>query len=245
MTTNQKKSLVAFYLSKYNDRALKQLGYTKITEALNDLSEKLKGDGVVNSYIKRRRDEFDVFFDNGRNGQKNRKPTTMVYTMYINWNVLSFDELSGLVIGVINEADNENRKVFIEENISESEIEYVLNFEDKEASVVKKYKEISERKYDISKINALKKIYKYRCQICGINVGEEYGENLAEAHHIQYFTKSMDNSSNNLLILCPNHHALIHKSNPRFDYENLQYIFENGRVDRLKLNLHLTRDKKR
>lgn len=242
MTINQKKSLVAFYLSKYNNKAFEQLGYTKITEALDDLSEKLKGDGIGNSYIKRRRDEFDVFFDNGRNGQKNRKPTAIVYKMYTVWNVLSFDELSELVNSVINETDGEITKVFIEEDISESEIEYILNFEDKDAAIIKKYKEISERKYDVSKINALKKIYRYRCQICGINVGEEYGIGIAEAHHIKYFSKSMDNSSDNILILCPNHHSLIHKLNPKFDYENLQYIYQDGKIDKLKIDLHLGKD---
>lgn len=65
MTNNQKKSLVDFYLSKYNDKAIEKLGYKKITEALNDLSERLKGDGKANSFIKRRRDEFDVFLTTG------------------------------------------------------------------------------------------------------------------------------------------------------------------------------------
>lgn len=42
MTNNQKKSLVTFYWSKYNDRIIERLGYKNVTEGLNDLSERLK-----------------------------------------------------------------------------------------------------------------------------------------------------------------------------------------------------------
>lgn len=52
---------MAFYLSKYNDKVIEQLGYKKITEALNDLCEKIKGDRKANSFLRSCRDEFDVF----------------------------------------------------------------------------------------------------------------------------------------------------------------------------------------
>ena len=86
----------------------------------------------------------------------------------------------------------------------------------------------------------LKRLYAYRCQICGHIVGEEHGVNFAEAHHIKYFSKSVDNSSDNLLILCPNHHSLIHALNPKFDYDELQYIYPDGKTDKIILDLHLT-----
>lgn len=244
MTNNQKKSLVAFYLSKYNDKAVEQLGYRTITEALNNLSERLKGDGKLNSFIKRRRDEFDVFFDNGRVGYRNRKPTSGVEDMYHRWNKLSFKELSDIVNQLLD--GNFDRKEFIDldENITENDIEKYLNFEDDSASLHKKYKEVFERKVDKNKIKMLKCIYAYRCQICGINVGADYGTDIAEAHHISYFSKSIDNSSDNIMILCPNHHSLIHKLNPHFDFDNLQYIYPNGQVDKLVLDLHLTKDGK-
>mgnify|MGYP002707584737 FL=1 len=90
----------------------------------------------------------------------------------------------------------------------------------------------------------LKRIYAYRCQICGVNIGSDYGTNIAEAHHINYFSKSIDNSSDNIVILCPNHHSLIHKLNPQFDYQKLQYVYPNGKVDKLILDLHLAKDRK-
>ena len=74
MTINQKKSLVAFYISKFNDDAFRELGYSgPVSKAMDDLSVRITGPGVEpNAYLRRRRDEFDVFFDNGRVGQHNR-----------------------------------------------------------------------------------------------------------------------------------------------------------------------------
>ena len=68
MTINQKKSLVAFYISKFNDDAFRELGYGgPLSKAMDDLSVRITGPGVApNAYLRRRRDEFDVFFDNGR-----------------------------------------------------------------------------------------------------------------------------------------------------------------------------------
>lgn len=244
MTNNQKKSLVAFYLSKYNDKAIEKLGYKKITEALNDLSERLKGDGKANSFIKRRRDEFDVFFDNGRVGYRNRKPRNDVEDMYHRWNELSFEELSDIVVLVLDGSFYKKDSIKLDENITENEIEGHFRFEDDSSSLDKTFKEVLERKVNKNKINMLKRIYAYRCQICGINVGSDYGTNIAEAHHINYFSKSIDNSSDNIVILCPNHHSLIHKLNPQFDYQKLQYVYPNGKVDKLILDLHLAKDRK-
>ena len=58
--------------------------------------------------------------------------------------------------------------------------------------------------------NSLKVLYGYRCQICGEFVGERYGSTLIHAHHIDYFTKSLNNDATNIMIVCPNHHGIIH-----------------------------------
>ena len=63
MTINQKKSLVAFFISKYNEDAFRELGYIgPVSKAMEDLSIRITGPNVIpNAYIKQRRDEFDVF----------------------------------------------------------------------------------------------------------------------------------------------------------------------------------------
>ena len=85
----------------------------------------------------------------------------------------------------------------------------------------------------------LKMLYGYRCQICGKAIGEEYGAHIAEAHHIEYFVKSLNNDASNQMIVCPNHHSIIHETDPVFDREHMAYVFPGGKVEKLKLNKHL------
>lgn len=85
----------------------------------------------------------------------------------------------------------------------------------------------------------LKKFYGYRCQICGRDVGEDYGAHVADCHHINYFSVSLDNAASNLLIVCPNHHRIIHAANPIFDRERKLFLYPNGLEEILKLNEHL------
>lgn len=87
--------------------------------------------------------------------------------------------------------------------------------------------------------DGLKLLYDYRCQICGQKIGAAYGSNLIHAHHIDYFVKSLNNNASNVLVVCPNHHAVIHDRNPEFDRKNLVYHYPNGLTEGLALNKHL------
>lgn len=90
--------------------------------------------------------------------------------------------------------------------------------------------------------DGLKLLYEYRCQICGQKIGAPYGSDLIHAHHIDYFVKSLNNNANNVLIVCPNHHAVIHDRNPEFDRKALAFHYPNGYVEGLALNRHLTKE---
>lgn len=87
--------------------------------------------------------------------------------------------------------------------------------------------------------NSLKELYGYRCQICGEYIGEKYGSTLIHAHHIEYFTKSLNNNPENILIVCPNHHGIIHDRSPEFNYAEKSYRYPNGLVEGLALNRHI------
>ena len=87
--------------------------------------------------------------------------------------------------------------------------------------------------------NSLKELYGYRCQICGEFIGEKYGSKLIHAHHIEYFTKSLNNNPENILIVCPNHHGIIHDCNPVFDRTEKAFRYPNGLVEGLVLNRHI------
>lgn len=110
---------------------------------------------------------------------------------------------------------------------------------DKTASVVQKELLVKYRKIDHSIIRMLKEFYDYRDEISGEKIGEQYGDSVIEAHHIDYFTKSQNNDSTNIIIISPNYHRIIHKNNPSFNRKKFQFEFANGEVLRLKLYEHL------
>jgi hypothetical protein len=68
-----------------------------------------------------------------------------------------------------------------------------------------------------------------------------YGTRSAEAHHIAYLSRGGEDSLLNMVLLCPNHHTVIHNTDATFDYSRLTFCFPNGRVEPLCLNAHLTR----
>jgi hypothetical protein len=96
------------------------------------------------------------------------------------------------------------------------------------------------RKLDRTFGEELKKAYGCRCQICGLPIGAEYGTRVSNTHHIEYFSRSLDNSPSNLLIVCPNHHSIIHATDPLFIRETASFKYPNGYEEKLKLNEHLS-----
>ncbi len=123
------------------------------------------------------------------------------------------------------------------EQIVEAEINY--DGKDEGAGI-----QVNQRLVKIRKLNRLigenlKLLYGYRCQICGQLIGEEFGSHIVEAHHIDYFVNSLNNDASNQMIVCPNHHSIIHDANPVFDRRRRLYMYSNGVEQRLIINKHL------
>lgn len=136
----------------------------------------------------------------------------------------------------------DSRKVEKEvESFDEDEFEMAVNYEQKDltARIEQKPQLVKIRKLDKSICDNLKLLYDYRCQITGENFCEHHSVSVVEAHHIDYFTKSLNNNSDNILVVSPNYHRLIHKLNPTFDRKSLAFIFPNGLEEKLKINFHL------
>ena len=85
----------------------------------------------------------------------------------------------------------------------------------------------------------LKKLYNFRCQITGEKIGGHHGADVVEVHHIIPFTQSLNNNSSNLIVVSPNFHRIIHQVHPIFDREKLQFVFENGVIEKVNINNHL------
>lgn len=95
------------------------------------------------------------------------------------------------------------------------------------------------RKLNRSIADELKQLYDYRCQITGEHIGDGYGCSVVEAHHIEYFTRSMNNNASNIIIVNPNFHRIIHQASPIFDRKTLSFRFPNGVIEKVKLDKHL------
>lgn len=110
---------------------------------------------------------------------------------------------------------------------------------DNNATIEEKQQLVKYRKIDRSIIQNLKKFYDYRDEISGEKIGNEYGDSVVEAHHIDYFTQSQNNDSTNIIIISPNYHRIIHRNNPHFNRKKFQFEFDNGETSKLKLFEHL------
>lgn len=118
------------------------------------------------------------------------------------------------------------------------ETSYVPKMDDS-ATIKEVNKTVKVRQLDRSIGDGLKKLYNFQCQMTGEFVGEPYGVQCVEAHHLIPFTKSMNNNPSNIIILSPSYHRIIHKAKPEWDRENLAFKFPNGLVEKVKINKHL------
>ena len=65
-------------------------------------------------------------------------------------------------------------------------------------------------KRDLQIVRRLKKRYNCKCQICGNNFLMDNGQYYCEAHHIVPVADDGDQTPENVLILCANHHRMFH-----------------------------------
>ena len=71
---------------------------------------------------------------------------------------------------------------------------------------------------DTNMAKSLKALYDYKCQICGLRIEPASGSFHIEVHHVRPLGgdhKGLDTHSN-MLVLCPNHHAMLDFGIPRF-----------------------------
>lgn len=89
--------------------------------------------------------------------------------------------------------------------------------------------------------DSLKSYYGNRCQVCGNDFLPKYGKSFAESHHIQYLHNGGPDISGNIVVLCPNHHRIIHATQAEFSRASLEYKYPNGLKEHLILPDHLTK----
>lgn len=234
--------IFACYFSEYDMDAFTALGFENRIQGMTKVASVFE---MKTNYLKRLRDEYDVVTSSTRNGQRNRAPRKRIVETAEYLSAFSFEEITDLVKSFLENHSEENVVEITEIDsdatpcISESELELIVNAKDPDATIRVKTSEGKVRAYKTSIIKQLKKLYGGCCQICGKKPFVEFGVDICEAHHIEYFSESQNNDSSNLIILCPDHHRLIHKLNPVFDAEKGEFDYGNGKKEKIKLDYHL------
>jgi len=73
-------------------------------------------------------------------------------------------------------------------------------------------------------VDAIKKLYKNTCQVCGLRLQIRSGKYYSEVHHIKPLGQLHNgpDSPDNMLCVCPNHHALLDFFALRLDLRTLK-----------------------
>lgn len=103
-------TIVAFYLSKFNDHALKKLGYKTYASAFIECGKLLD---VKSNYIKLRRDEFDPVY-NWRKGWRNRPMAKMVSDIITLFDNLTESEMYAIVTDILHHRNTNEYKQIIQ-----------------------------------------------------------------------------------------------------------------------------------
>lgn len=91
--------IVAYYLSKYGEKALDHLGYDKYNVAYKDIGNRL---GYKAASIKNRRDDFDVINDNNRRGWWQKELSKLSLEVFEEFGYLSEDALAEIVMEILH-----------------------------------------------------------------------------------------------------------------------------------------------
>lgn len=237
-------NIIAYYLSEYDTMAFRALGYSTQTFGFNAISALFNR---KSSYLRRLRDEYDVVTSSHRKGQRNRPPQKRILRVQSHFSSFSFEELTEIVRAFLQNKSPDRIEMnggTLEYDISpksEVELESILNFQDTSAAIRIKEGKNNIRVYNLSIIKQLKKIYGGRCQLCNHQAFDDFNTDISEAHHIEYFSLTQNNDSSNIIILCPNHHRLIHKLNPKYIPDERCFVFDNNHRIYVSLDFHLKR----
>ncbi len=106
-------------------------------------------------------------------------------------------------------------------HISESQIPKSLTEQEMiNGSAQREHFEVMRFIRDSKKVAKLKELYQNKCQICNYTFEYEKGKFYSEVHHYNPLHANADDDFDNMIVVCPNHHA-------KFDY-NLIAIADDG-----------------
>jgi hypothetical protein len=100
-------------------------------------------------------------------------------------------------------------------------------------------REHSRRTADPWLTDALKSLYDHKCQVCTNDFRPRYGVAYADTRFLAQPSSPEDVVSKNLVVVCPNHRAIIGAAGAEFDASSLAFVYPNGLSEKLLLRDHL------
>ena len=78
-------------------------------------------------------------------------------------------------------------------------------------------------------VKELRELYEGMCQLCGWNPKSLYRRDLCEAHHVHWLSRGGEDALHNMVLICPNHHRAIHRTDAPFDWSDASFVFPRKR----------------
>lgn len=238
-------SIIAYYLSEYDMRAVETLGYPNRSVAFSEISTVM---GKPDNYLKRRRDEFDVITSSHRRGQCNRPVLPAVQAIFDEFCDFTFEEITQIVKDII--AKQAPTQVFesSQDAIYLREIDNTLTPNCGQKHILNKpvprREKTATEKYTywrdpVVAANALCNA-NYKCEICTTHptfIRRSNGKPYTEPHHLVPMSAQKDFSvsldvENNVVSLCSNCHNQIHYGT---DIDSILKPLYEQRIESLKL----------
>lgn len=243
----KRDDVICYFLSEHEDYALESLGFNSQKDCFAFLA--LVFPPRPASSFRRLRDEYDVLTSNRRRGQCLREPSSRIQRTFGALCDVSREELLGYIQGQISQSALQmNKRLVIElhraigaAEMTEREIEDLANLEDPSSGFYVRDTNGKTRKYNIDILRQLKQAYQGECQLCGGTpfFDSAIDEDILECHHIDYFATSHNNDASNILVVCPNHHRLLHRTKATFNRGAACFDLGDGKILPIKLDKHL------
>lgn len=244
----KRDDIVCFFFSEHEEFAMEQLGFDTQVDCFDFLSVAFPPRPA--SSFRRLRDEFDALTSSRRVGQHLREPASRVKRAFDSLKDVPRAKLLEYVLEQIDSSSVVSPRLNLsfapeeaeKEEFFEREIDEMANMKDDSASFYYRTKGRKIRKYNVGILRKLKEEYQGQCQLCGAKPFAGSGSNadITECHHIDYFAASQNNDAENIIILCPNHHRLLHKESAVFEREQGRFVLSNGQMLPIKLDMHLS-----
>lgn len=92
---------------------------------------------------------------------------------------------------------------------------------------------------DTALAKRIKVLHRNMCQVCGLRIELPDGQGYSEAHHVQPLASPHNGPdvAQNILVLCPNHHAMCDYGAIRLDLVQL-HLHPSHRVDQRHIDYH-------